>query len=326
MGIDINKKSAFGPEGFLISRNNPDGTPPSGSRVLGFYGTVNLSAYATNRAVLGVKINHNTEQYATIDWTAAAVKSAVTVQEIVNAINAAGFSDITASVDTATSRLLVYYSGAGICNFLQVFSIDDDPTIAAELDFGQGQTFGGEGLIYYEAFDNTRTMNLAKRIKDAENIENEAGDGTFIEVTVGAIMKGYNPVITIKDDDYEIKHLIQGGTWTPSESKYKPPLTSQTEKPTFSIIFFSPLFDKGTHERENMAAYLRKDIYSMTGYEGDVTYETKTLQEIIYNCIASEWRNENGVTEEFYQDEVLTKDEFKALNVESIHPITDINT
>lgn len=326
MGININKKSTFGPEGFLIARNNPDGTPISGSRVLGFYGTVDLSAYATNRAVLGVKINDNTEQYETIDWTAAAVKTAVTVQEIVNAINAAPFSDITAAIDTATSRLLVYYSGAGTCNFLQVFSIDDDPTIAAELDFGQGQTFGGEGAIYYEAFDNTRTLNLAKRIKDAENIENEAGNGTFIEVTIGAIMKGYNPVITIKDDDYEIKQLIQAGTWTPATSKYTPPLTSQTSKPTFAIIFFSPGYSKGTHERENMSAFLRKDIYSMTGYEADVTYEIKTLQEISYNCISSEWQNENDVTQPFYQDELLTKDEFNALNVESIHPVTDVNT
>ena len=46
MGVNINKKTAFGPEGFLIARNNPDGTPASPDRILGFYDTVDLSAYA----------------------------------------------------------------------------------------------------------------------------------------------------------------------------------------------------------------------------------------------------------------------------------------
>ena len=328
MGININKKTAFGPQGFLISRNNPDGTPLSPTRVLGFYGTVDLSGYLADAydCWLGVKINHNTEQYKEVDFSAAVSKTAVTVQEMVDAINAAGFTDITASVDTATSRLLIAYSGAGTCNFLQVFSVDTHPNFAAELDFGQGQTFGGEGAIYYEAFDNTRTLNLPKNIKDAEEIENEAGDGTYIGVTVPAIVKGYDPVITIKDDDYEIKQLIQGGTWDPDDSSYIPPLTSETRKPIFNIIFFSPKYGKGTHLREDEDGYLRKDIFNMTGYEADVTYETKTLQEISYNCYAREYDNENEVTQPYYKDWTLTPDEFDALHVEDIHPETEIDT
>lgn len=326
MGININKKSAFGPEGFLISRNNPDGTPPSPSRIIGFYGTVDLSSYGSNTAWLGIKINNNAEDYKLVNWSAAVDKTAVTVAEMVTAITNAGFTDITASVDTATSRLKIVYSGSGTCNFLQVFSIDDDPTFAAELDFGQGQTYAGEGLIYYEAFDNTRTLGLPKNIKDAENIENEAGDGTFIEVVVSAIVKGLNPSIVIKDDDYEIKQLIQGGTWIPATSEYTPPLTSQTEKPLWNIIFFSPVYDKGSHNRENMSGYLRKDIYNITGYEADVTYETKTLQEITYECRATEYQNENDATQPFYKDKMLTVDEFNNLDVENIHPVTEYDT
>lgn len=331
MGININKKTSFGPEGFLIVRNNPDGTPPSPDRVLGFYGTVDLSDYAPqDDAYLGMKIDNGTEEALEVDWSAALNASAVTVAEMVTAINnaggGAGFTDITASVDTYTSRLLIAYTGSGNPDFLQVFSVDTHPDFAAELDFGQGQDFGGEGLIYYEAFDNTRTINLPKNIKDAEEIENEAGDGTNISVTVPAIVKGYDPVITIKDDDYEIKQLIQGGIWTPATSTYTPPLTSQTDNPVFSVIMFSPKYGKGAHKREDMDGYLRKDIFSMVGYEADVTYETKTLQEISYNCKATEWDNEAGTTQPYYEDNILTVDEFNALHVEEIHPITDITT
>lgn len=326
MGININKKTAFGPEGFLIARNNPDGTPFSPDRILGFYGTVDLSGYSQPDAYLGVKIDNNTEQYQEVDWTAASDFSAVTVQEMVDAINAAGFTDITASIDTATSRLLIAYTGSGSPDFLQVFSVSTHPTFAADLDFGQGQEFDGEGAIYYEAFDNARTLNLPKEIKDVEEIENEAGDGTYISVTIPAIVKGYNPVVTIKDDDYEMKQLIQGGVWTPATSTYTPPLTSQTRNPIFHIIFFSPKYSKGAHLREDIDGYLRKDIWSMTGYEADVTYETKTLQEISYNCQAREYDNENSIIQAYYRDMTYTPDEFDDLHVEEIHPITDIDT
>lgn len=326
MGININKKTAFGPEGFLIARNNPDGTPLSPNRVLGFYGTVDLSSYPQPDAYLGVKINNDAEQYYEVDWTTATDYTAITVQEMVTAINGAGFTDITASVDLSTSRLLTQYTGAGTCNFLQVFSVDTHPDFAANLDFGQGHTFGGAGAIYYEAFDNTRTINLPKNIKDSEEIENEAGDGTYVSVIIPAIVKGYNPVLTIKDDDYEIKQLIQGGTWTAATSTYIPPLSSQTRKPIFHVIMFSPKYGKGAHKREDEDGYLRKDIFSITGYEGDVTYETKTLQEISYNCIATEYENENNVTQSYYVDMTYTPDEFDALHVEEITPITDITT
>jgi hypothetical protein len=296
MGININKKTSFSVEGFLIARCNPDGTPLSPTRVLGFYGTVDLSAYAPHyKAYLGVKINNNAEQYQAVDFSAALDVSAVTVQEMVDAINAAGFTDITASVDTATGRLLIIYTGVGTCNFLQVFSVSNDPEFAAELDFGQGQTFNGQGARYFEAFDNTRTINLPKNIKDTEAIEKEAGDGSFIEVIIPGMVKGYNPVLTIKDDDYEIKQLIQSGEWIPATSIYTPSLTTQTRKPIFGIIMFVPKYGKGSHLKEDEDGYLRKDIFSMTGYEADTMYETKTLQEISYNCRATEYEDENDV-------------------------------
>jgi len=328
MGININKKTAFGPEGFLIARNNPDGTPASPDRVLGFYDTVDLSAYTAggNDAYLGIKIDAAAEDVQEVDWTAALDDEAVTVLEMVTAINLAGFTDITASVDVQTDRLLITYTGAGDPTFLQVFSVNTHPDFAAELDFGNGQEFGGEGLIYYEAFDNARSIGLPKNIKDSEEIENESGDGTLISVIVPAILKGYDPVITCTDNDYRIKQLIQGGIWTELTSTYTPPLSSQTRKPIFSIHLFAPIYNKGTNQREDEAGYLYKRINSITGLEGDGTFDTKTLQETLYNCKATEYEDENDVKQVFYVDHSLSNDEFTALDVENIEPYTDIST
>lgn len=326
MGIDINKKTEFGPEGFLIARNNPDGTPISPDRVLGFYNNVDLSGYSQPDAYLGVKIDNNTEQYQEVDWTGAASYTAVTVQEMVDAINAAGFTDITASIDSATSRLLITYTGSGTATFLQVFSMDTHPDFAADLDFGQGQTFGGKGAVYYEAFDNARSIGLPKNIKDVEEIENESGDGTLITVIIPAIIKGYNPVITCTDNDYEIKQLIQAGTWDSDTSTYTPPLSSQTKRPIFSVILFSPIYNKGSNQREDEEGYLMKRINSITGYETDETFETKTLKETAYNCKATEYENQNDVKQPYYTDQNLSPEEFDDLHVEDITPEMSIDT
>lgn len=327
MGININKKTAFGPEGFLIARNNPDGTPASPNRVLGFYGTVDLSVYAPqDDAYLGVKIDNRAEDVQLVDWGAAADVTAVTVAEMVIAINAAGFTDITAAPDPATGRLLITYTGAGTVTFLQVFAVDTHPNFSAELDFGQGQAFGGEGVVYYEAFDNTRSIGLPKNIKDSEEIENESGDGTLITVIIPAILKGVNPVITCTDNDFRIKQLIQGGTWNSATSVYTPPLSSQTDKPIFSVHIFAPIYNKGTNQREDEAGYQYIRIPSITGLEGDETLETKTLQETVYNCKASEYEDECDIKQAYATYQNLSTDEFTALDVENIEPITDIDT
>lgn len=329
MGININKKTAFGPEGFLIARNNPDGTPLSPDRVLGFYGTVNLSLdpeYVHDHAYLGVKIDSGAEDVQLVDWGAAVDDTAVTVAEMVTAINTAGFTDITAAPDAVTGRLLITYTGAGNPTFLQVFSVDTHPDFAADLDFGQGQTFGGAGAIYYEAFDNTRSIGLPKNIKDSEEIENEAGDGTLVTVVIPAILKGMDPVITTTDNDFRIKQLIQGGAWNETTSTYTPPLSSQTDKPIFSVHLFSPIYNKGTNQREDEAGYLYVRIPSITGLEGDETFDTKTLQEIAYNCKATEYEDENDVKQPFGTWQNLSSDEFIALDVENIEPETSIDT
>jgi hypothetical protein len=322
----INKKTVFGPEGAFIVRNNPDGTPATPSRILGFYGTVDLSSIGATNARLGVKIDNGVEEINTVDWAAAVDPTAVTVAEMVTAITNAAFTNITVSQDTYTDRLLIVHDTPASVDFLQVFSVDTDPTFAALLDFGQGQDFGGNGIVFFEAFDNLKTVALPKNIKAKEEIETESGDGTIISVILNAIIKGYTPVLTMTDDDYYIKEVVQGGTWAPLTNEYTPPLSSVTTSPIFSIYYFGPQYGKGTNQRGTKAGYLMKKIYSVTGLEADESHETKTLKETAYNCDATEWTDECGVRQPFYTDKIYTTDEFDALDVESIQASMEDDT
>lgn len=321
----INKKTVFGPEGALIVRNNPDGTPAKPSRVLGFYGTVDMSSIGTN-ARLGIKFDSGVEQINTVDWSAAIDNTAVTVAEMVTAITNAAFSDITASQDTYTDRLLIVHDTPASIDFLQVFSVDTDPTFASVLDFGDGQTFGGNGIVFFEVFDCLKTVALPKNIKAKEEIETESGDGTIISVILNAIMKGYTPVLTMTDDDYFIKEVVQGGTWDTVNNRYIPPLSSVTESPLFSIYYYAPLYGKGTNQRGSKAGILMKEMNNVSGLEADKTEETKTLGETAYNCDATEWTDETGVRQTFYTDKIYTTDEFDALDVENIQASMEDDT
>lgn len=321
MAINLNRKTALGAEGFLVSRCNSDGTPLSPSRVLGFYGTIDLSAYVAggDNAYLGVKIDNGTEDVQLVNWTAAVLKTAVTVAEMFAAINAA-FADITASADSSTGRLLIAYTGAGTPTFMQIFSVSTHPTFAAELDFGQGQEFGGEGAYYRGCLDNAKSITVPNDLKDIENIETEAGDGTLVTVIIAAIMKGKIPVMTFNNSDKQLKQLIQGGTWDAAISEYSPPTSLATRKPKFSIRVFSAIYGTGTSLREDMDGYEHLKLPVVTGIEADTTKEAKTLQEISYSCKAAEWRNSSGTLQPCYTERNYTQEEHAALDVDNIEP------
>src|SRR5690606_4946498 len=127
-------------------------------------------------------------------------------------INAAGFTDVTASADATTGRLLVVYDGSEDPDTMQIYDPDSDK-LASQLDFGQGITHGGDGAKFVKCFDNTVSVGLPKNIKDIEEIETESGDGTLITIIVPALLKGLKPVITMSDNDLVLKQLIQGGSY-----------------------------------------------------------------------------------------------------------------
>src|SRR5574344_2708809 len=96
-----NRRSRFAAKSFRLMRNNPDGTNPTASNMLGFSGTADLSGVlTTNAANLTVKIDNGTAETKSVDFTAVVSKSAVTIAEAVTALNTAAFTSLTFSSGT----------------------------------------------------------------------------------------------------------------------------------------------------------------------------------------------------------------------------------
>lgn len=310
----INKKVNFSVEGLLLIRSNPDGTPVSIDRILGFANTVDLSAYSLT-AELTVKIDGGAEDTQTIDWTAALDPTAVTVAEFITAFNAAGFTDVTASADSVTGRLLIAYSGAGSPNFLQIYD-GADIGFAADLDFGQGQKYGGSGAKYITAFDNLVSVSYPANIKEKEEIETESGDGTYTSIIIEALNKGSNPVITFNDEDFKIKQLILGGNYIEAENSFEDPTTDQTDKPIFTMEVFNDIYNKGGGQpRPDNAGVKRTILYSCTGNEADSEDTTKAITNFAFNLTSGEWQDETDTKRSFRKRQNLSIEDFEALDV-----------
>jgi len=314
---ELNKLLEFSIEGFILRRSNPDGTPTTTSRVLGFSGTVDLSVHTPTFIVeLAVKVD-STEEIKDIDFSGAIDKTAVTVAEMVTSINNAAFTDITASADSITGRLLIVHDTPASVKYLQVYD-GSTPGFAASLDFGQGIKYGGQGVRIVKAFDNVISVSLPINQKDKEEIETEAGDGTYSSIIIEAITKGRNPVLTMNDKDFYIKQLILGGVYDIVNNRYRPPTTAQTRKPIFVTEIFVATYPKGTSNREDIAGYNQTILFSCTGNEGDGNKETKVIANFVFNLSSTEHNDENGNRVSYEEEANLTPEEYEALDIENL--------
>jgi hypothetical protein len=310
----LNRKTRFATEGLRFMRLNPDGTIPTAARFLGFANTVDLSAVlVADIGDLTVKVDGGAEDTNSINFTAAADITAVTVAEAVAALTTAAFTGITWSADSATGRLKgVSATGA----YVQVYG-----ELAAPMDFGQGLLHGGEGLKFYKFFDDeAMSIGLPKNIKDKEEIDQEGALGTITRMVIGAKLLGLSPVVALKVKDYDVLELVQGGTYnrTAVPPKYDPPTSDVTEHPTFFVEIFSPIYAVGITKLESRDGYEMLLLRSCMGIEGDVPIEAKSWANYAFNLEATEYFTEAGVKLPAYQEGTLTEAQFLALDVENV--------
>jgi len=305
-------------ESVLFRRANPDGTPATPARNLGFTGTIDSDSapFTTNAVDLTIKIDAGVEETQSIDFVANAPAdtAAVTVAEAVIAINAAGFTDITASVDSGTGRLLIAYSGAGTPQYLQVYGEGADV-----FDFGQGQSLGGGnlGTKIIAHFNNAKGLTDALNLKDAEEVENEAGDGTLVTVWKSPKVKGANLVYTAIDQDNEFTHMIMGGSYNATTGEFIMPTVIQSRMPSITVEAYIPQYDKGFHKEGDTAGYTHKIFPIVAGSRGDEANEANALAEGIYNLTALQY-NFGGTLNGHMSQEDITSEEYDAVDIENL--------
>jgi hypothetical protein len=313
MGV-INRKERFATEGIRFQRLNADRTIPTPQRFLGFTDTVDISG-ALDSSFLGditIKIDHGVKETKTVDFTDVADKTAVPVATAVTKLNLAGFTGITWSQDAKTGRLMGAAAGNG--KIIQVYG-----KLAGALDFGQCAYHGGYGLQIISFFDDeTISIGLAKNIKEKEEIDIEGAKGTLTRMVIGSMLQGVSPVITLRQKDYELLELIQGGWLNREAGTYDPPLSNDSEHPSFWGEIFSPVYSTGSNKMSDVAGYERILLRSMLGTEGDVPIEAKAWTQYAFNLEATEYFDETGAKFASYQEQTLTPEEFEALRVKEL--------
>ena len=127
----INRKERFATEGIRFQRHNPDGTIPTAQRFLGFANTVNLSSVLNDgKAELKIKIDSEPAEVKTVSFAGATNLNRVTVQEAVNALNAADFTGIRFSVDQKTGRVKGAFNSGSFAKIdIQLENVSDDSVI-----------------------------------------------------------------------------------------------------------------------------------------------------------------------------------------------------
>jgi len=406
----INRKERFATEGIRFQRHNPDGTIPTPQRFLGFANRIDLSKF--NNAQLIIKVDSENAEIKTVSFANVPDITRVTVQQAVNALNAANFTDIKFSVDQKTGRLKGSYGGGtyaeievefendtnasltiAIGNYLlmvgdvpfncvveraltitaksstnltfissrigniedilevndtidivsfqpampnnltaTVFNSTDGENaksgtgkiqvvgkLAAALDFGQGIKHGGFGLEIISFFDDeTISVGLPKDIKDKEEIDQEGAKGTITRMLIGASLQGISPVVALKEKDYYLLEMIQGGKLDREAGTYDPPLSDETETPSFYAEMFSPVYSKGSNKINDVAGYEKLLFRSVIGKEGDVPADAKSWAQYAFNLNATEYTDETGKKFSAWQEGTLTPEEFDVLKVKEL--------
>ena len=212
----------------------------------------------------------------------------------------------------------------GSCPAFSAKTIQVVSPLAAALDFGQGIKHAGNGLEWLSYFDDeTVSIGLPKDINDKEEIDIEGAKGTITRMIIGARILGKSPVFTMKEKDYPLVELIQGGKLDRENGTYNPPQSGETEHPSFCAEIFSAIFNKGTNKYSDMSGYERIFLRTMTGVEGDIPIEAKSWAQYAYNCTATEYTDETGVKFAAWEEQTLTVEQFDALRVKNIGNLSE---
>jgi hypothetical protein len=309
----INRKERFATEGIRFQRLNGDGTIPTPSRFLGFANTVDLTgALTSKKGDIKLKIDAGITETKECDFTAVADITTVPVATAVTVLNTAGFTNVTFSQDAVTGRLMGSYTGAGVI-------IQFVGALAGALDFGQCIKYGGNGLPMLSFFDDeTISIGLPKDIKEKEEIDVEGAKGTITRMVIGAMLQGMSPVVTLKQKDYDLLEMIQGGRLDRVNGTYNPPLSNESDHPTFYAQIYSAIYSVGSNKLTDVSGYEELLLRTMIGTEGDVPIEAKAWAQYAFNLVATEYTDATGNLWPAYQEKTLTPEEFDLLKVKGL--------
>ena len=306
MSIRSNAKYVFGVLWMRLQALNDDLTIVTPDRVIGGIGPFDFSGEADPSAVeMSIKLDNGSVETKDVDVSGAVDVSAVTVAELYAAINAAGFTDITASIEAVTLRLKIAYTGTDTVSYIQVYG---DCAEIALIGQGFGSQFVNSNTI--------QTLTITPTRKDGETITITDAQGIDTDVLTDGYRKGFTGSFVDTAIDMRMLRLIEGGNYDETTGIYTDP-TSEDQKIYFSMELFFGMYSQGENKEADLVGVLRKFAKSCVGNEGDSTHE-RNWNAGNFSFTATTYKDESNTIEGASDREELTVEEWEALDVENV--------
>ena len=289
---------------------NDDLTIPVPSRMIGGAGPFDFSGVTDISAVdITVKLDAAAADDFTIDLSGAVSQAAVTVDELVTALDTAFTAEgilLDASKEAVTNRLkIVTTDTSDTPDYVQIYGE------AAELaELGQGL-----GLKFIKT-DTLKSIGDSPLLKESETFTTQDANAYETEVVTDGYRKGTNLTIVDSAEDWELLSLIEGGTYDDSVSgaeTYDTP-TSEDAKVYFYIEAFYSVYEEGTNKKADLVGYAQLTYRSCVGNIGDTTHELG-FADGNYTALCTSYKDENSVKYGDTQRKNLSVTAYAALDV-----------
>lgn len=292
---------------------NDDLTIPVPTRIIGGAGPFDFSGVSAIAAVdITVKLDNDDAVDFTIDLSGAADPSAVTVDELVTALDTAFGGEgilLDASKEAVTNRLKIVTSDTSDPpDYVQIYGE------AAEIAM-LGQGFG----LKFVKSDTLKSIGDSPLLKESETFTTQDGNAFETEVITDGYRKGTNLTIVDSAEDWEMLALIEGGTYDDSVSgaeTYDVP-TSEDEKIYFYIEAFYTVYEEGTNKKADLVGYAQLTYRSCVGQIGDTTHELG-FADGNYTALCTSYNDENDVKYGDTQRKNLSVTAYEALDVYNV--------
>jgi len=306
MALKTNARYAFGLKYVRMFPLNFDLSLPSPTRIAGGVGPFDMSGATAIAAVpLTIKIDAETAVSVTVDLSAAVDQSAVTVEEVVAAMNIAlAAADVTASKEALTGYLLLVYDGVLTPNVLQVYG-----ELAELTSIGQG--FGVKYLIS----DTITSMNETAVRKDGERITVTDANGFDTSILTDGYYKGFTSAIVDTAEDWDMFALCEGLYLSDTGSMSSP--TSSTVRPFIGAELYYGRYRQGENREPELKSYVQKIYNRCKALSGDVTHE-RAFAAGNYTLEGTTFVDDSGIEHSAWDMNPMTIAEFKALNIENV--------
>jgi hypothetical protein len=311
MALRTAARYGYGLKFVRLQASNDDLSVPTASRIIGGAGPFDFSGVTDDSAVpITGKLDDSDAVSFTVDVSGASSASAVTVDELVSALDTA-FTGEALELDASKSAI--------DDNRLKIETTDTSTTPTVVQIYGLcaeiaklGQGFGAK----YVKLNTAQSLSETMTRKESEQLTITDAEGKDTEINTDDYLKGFTAVLTDTAHDWELRSLIQGGSLNDDEDEYDYP-TSASDKIYFFGEAYYAEYTQGDHLESDIVGYVKKLMRKMKGNLGDVTQE-RNWSPWVYNLTGTSYTDESGNMLGAIKDFKLTISEYEALNLESV--------